>query len=135
MASGCRHCSRHGDVSPLVLVVDPNSGVGEALALAVALKTRAHVERVAGGVEAVTIVARRSVDLVIAAAHLPDVSLGVLMYLLRRLQPDLPIAILGETPHPMEMGRQRADGHFSKPFELKPFLGWVGDRLSQAPVA
>lgn len=116
------------DGRPFILVLDPDPWVGEALVLA--LGRQAQVQWVGSGMAGLRIAAEFPVDLVIAEAHLPDMSARDFLHLLRVLQPRLPVAMLG-APARTEWGRDAADAHFPKPFDLNRFLGWIADCLTQ----
>lgn len=121
--------SRNTGDRPLVVILDPDPRVGEALVLA--LRQQAQVEWVDTGMAGLRIAAESPVDLVIAETHLPDMSVRDFLHLLRVLQPCLPVALLGAVARPEEWGRDAADAHFPKPFDLKQFLVWIADRLIQ----
>jgi YesN/AraC family two-component response regulator len=114
-----------------VLILDSDSQLGEALALA--LRWEARVERAAGGVAGLIALVEQKPDLVIADALLPDVSSGELLHLLRILRPRLPIAILGDLEPQMEMRQDEATILFPKPVDLKRCLAWVHECLNQPP--
>lgn len=120
--------SRNTGDRPFVLVLDPDPRVGEALVLA--LRQRALVEWVDTGMAGLRIAAESPVDLVIAETHLPDMSARDFLHLLRVLQPRLPVALLGAATRPEDWGRDVADAHFPKPFDLKQFLVWIADCLA-----
>jgi DNA-binding response OmpR family regulator len=120
--------SRNTGDRPLVVILDPDPRVGEALVLA--LRQQAQVEWVDTGMAGLRIAAESPVDLVIAETHLPDMSSRDFVHLLRVLQPHLPVAMLG-APARTEWGRDAADAHFPKPFDLNRFLGWIADCLTQ----
>ncbi|MBI2001464.1 MAG: response regulator [candidate division NC10 bacterium] len=119
---------RNTDDRPFVLVLDPDPRVGEALVLA--LRRQAQVEWVGTGMAGLRIAAESPVNLVIAETHLPDMSARDFLHLLRVLQPRLPVALLGAATRPEEWGRDVADAHFPKPFDLKQFLVWIADCLA-----
>lgn len=106
-----------------ILILDPDSRLGEALALA--LRWEARVERAASGVAGLIALVERKPDLVIADALLPDVSSDELLHLLRILWPSLPIAILGEPEPQMQTKEDRATFLIPKPVDLKRCLGWI----------
>lgn len=129
MDSGPDNGSRKAEDRPLVLVLDPDPRVGEALILA--LRRQAQVEWVGTGMAALRIAAESPVDLVIAETNLPDMSARDFLHLLRVLQPRPPVALLGTAIRLEEWGRERADAHFPKPFDLRLFLVWIADRLNR----
>lgn len=114
---------------PSILILDPDPRMAEALALA--LRQRAQVEWVTRGMAALLIAAEREVDLVIARTHLPDISSGDFVRLLRLLRPRVRAALLGtERPSEGFLG-PTVDIYFPEPIQLKRLLGWIAGCLDQ----
>jgi AraC-like DNA-binding protein len=113
----------------LILILDPDPRIGEALTLA--LRRRARVERVGAALAGLLIIAERGADLVLAQAHLPDMHSGDLLRLIHQLSPGLPVALVGMDPPPAGSPGPRADAYFPEPFQLKRVLGWIDDCLDR----
>jgi AraC-like DNA-binding protein len=112
-----------------ILILDPDPRIGEALALA--LRRRAKVERAAGALAGLLIIAEREVDLVLAQAHLHDMHWGDLLRLIRQFRPGVPVALVGVDPPPAGSPGPRADAYFPEPFQLKRVLGWIDEYLDR----
>jgi len=121
--------TQSGDDRPRILILDPDPRIAEALALA--LRRRAQVERVNSGMAALLVAGERKVDLVIAHAHISDISSEDFLRLLRLLQPGIRAAVLGEDLPPERFLGAEADVYFPEPIELKRLLGWVAGCLDQ----
>ena len=63
--------TRSEEGGPCILILDPDSRIAEALALA--LRRRTRVEWVTSGMAALLVAGERGVDLVITRGHLPDI--------------------------------------------------------------
>jgi AraC-like DNA-binding protein/CheY-like chemotaxis protein len=127
MHLGHRPANGDGRCGHRVLILDSDPGIGKVLA--VALRQEAQVEWAASGTAGVLIAAEQQVDLVIAKSPLPDVPLKDLLRLLRLLQPDLPLAVIGgQTPN----CREENDGGvawFPSPPEVDRIRAWCVHRL------
>ncbi len=127
LEAGCANREDH----PRILVLDPDPRIAEALALA--MRRQAQVEWVPSGIAGLLLVATQEVDLVIAEAHLPDMSSADLVDFIRSMQPRLPIAILGESPHIEPPGGGEQGLRFLHPVDLRLVLAWITDRLGGRP--
>ena len=121
--------ARSGEDRPRILILDPDPRIAEALTLA--LRRRARVERVNSGMAALLVAGERKVDLVIAHAHVSDISSEDFLRLLRLLQPGIRAAVLGEDLPPERFLGAKAEVYFPEPIELKRLLGWVAGCLDQ----
>ena len=112
-----------------ILVLDPDSRIAEALALA--LRQRAQVEWVSRGTAGLLLAAERKTDLVITHAHIPDVPLSEFLRILRLLRPRVRIALLG-TDLPLE-GFLESPGEvcFPQPIQLKRLVNWIEGWLDE----
>jgi AraC-like DNA-binding protein len=112
-----------------ILVLDPDSRIAEALALA--LRQRAQVEWVSRGMAGLLLAAERKTDLVITHAHIPDVPLNEFLRILRLLRPRVRVALLG-TDLPFE-GFLESPGEacFPQPIQLKRLVNWIEGCLDE----
>lgn len=131
MRAGSSDADRKKDPRPIILVLDPDPGVGEGLVLA--LRREASVEWVRSGMAGLMIAAEREVEVVITEEDLPDVSVDDLLRLLRLLRPGVSVALLGAMTCPRGTGIEEPDAHFPKPFDLRLLLAWILACISHAP--
>jgi AraC-like DNA-binding protein len=112
-----------------ILILDPDSRIAEALALA--LRRRTRVERVTSGMAALLVAGERGVDLVIARGHLPDIPPDDFLKLLRLLRPGVRVALLGTEAPPEGFLEAEPDVYFPEPIQLKYLLAWIADCLDR----
>jgi AraC-like DNA-binding protein len=114
---------------PPILILDPDSRIAEALALA--LRRRTQVERVTSGMAALLVAGKREVGLVLARGHLPDISPDDFLRLLRLLRPGIRVALLGTEAPSQGFLEAKPDVYFPEPIQLKYLLAWIADCLDQ----
>jgi AraC-like DNA-binding protein len=120
---------RSEEGGPCILILDPDSRIAEALALA--LRRRTRVERVTGGMAALLVAGERGVDLVIARGHLPDIPPDDFLKLLRLLRPGVRVALLGTEAPSEGFLEAEPDVYFPEPIQLKYLLAWIADCLDR----
>ncbi len=130
MFQGLEVENRHDYHHRRVLVMDPDSTLAQALA--VALRGTAQVEWVVSGMAGLMLAANQEVDVVIANASLPHVSSAHLPGILRALRPGLPIAIMGAGSHGLASENDRMDLRLPKPLDLKAILAWIGAQFTES---
>ena len=114
---------------PPILILDPDSRIAEALALA--LRRRTQVERVTSGMAALLVAGEREVGLVLARGHLPDIPPDDFLRLLRLLRPGVRVALLGTEAPSEGFLEAKPDVYFPEPIQLKYLLAWIADCLDQ----
>jgi len=129
MRPGSENDCPYRPTSPAILVVDPETAVSEAVALAV--NRQAQILRADTGMGGLMIAAERAVVLVIAGGHLPDMSPGDFLRILGLLRPGVPVALLGVEAPSRGSLEPRANAYFPEPIQLKGLLRWIADSLDR----
>jgi len=126
-------CDTRGEVGrPSNLILDPDSRIAEALALA--RPQRAEVEWVSTGVAGLLLSTERRVDLPVTHVHLADLACGDLLRLLTLLRPGIRVAILGADPPPKGCLESEGITYLPQPFQLKRLLAWLDGCLDGPPL-
>jgi CheY-like chemotaxis protein len=116
-----------------VLVVEDDPGVREALAFV--LEDRYAIVLASGGAEALGLVAREPVDLILMDWLLPDMSGADFLRALRRTLPGLPVITMSGLRADDVARQARAAGatlHLPKPLDVRELLAHI-DRLLESP--
>jgi DNA-binding response OmpR family regulator len=114
---------------PNILILDSDSRLGEALALA--LRQRAQVDWVARGTAGLLLAEEKKADFVIVHAHIPDIPPTDFLRLLRLLRPHVRFAIFGVDQPPEGLLEAKGDVSFPQPVHLRRLLGWIEWCLDQ----
>jgi DNA-binding response OmpR family regulator len=114
---------------PNILILDSESRLGEALALA--LRQRAQVDWVTRGTAGLLLAEEKRADFFIVHARIPDIFPTDFLRLLRLLRPRVRLAIFGVDRPPEGLLEAKGDVSFHQPVHLKRLLGWIEWCLDQ----
>jgi DNA-binding response OmpR family regulator len=112
-----------------ILILDSDSRLGEALALA--LRQRAQVDWVTRGKAGLLLAEEKKADFVIVHAHISDISPTDFLRLLRLLRPRVRFAIFSADRPPEGLLEAKGDVSFPQPVHLKRLLRWIEWCLDQ----